>query len=125
MATDFWIASGAGNWTTATGWSTGSVPGQSDDVVIGSSSSAATVTLVINTEVISTDAVTINSLKITPNDELSIHGDGGFSDFTITNGMPNGNFGTLDLETDFRVAIRRNPKIADDLHGFALQELET
>jgi hypothetical protein len=27
--------------------------------------------------------------------------------------------------TDFRVAIRRNPKIADDIHGFALQELAT
>jgi hypothetical protein len=98
MATDSWIASGAGNWATTADWSTGSVPGLSDDVVIGSSSSAATVTLVINTAVISTDVVTINSLKITPNDELSINGDSGFSDFTITNGMPNGNFGTLDLE---------------------------
>jgi hypothetical protein len=56
------------------------------------------VTLVINTEVISTDAVTINTLNITPNDELSINGGDGFSNFTITNGMPNGNFGTLDLE---------------------------
>ena len=35
MTTDVWIASGAGNWTTTTDWGTGSVPGQSDDVVIG------------------------------------------------------------------------------------------
>ncbi len=93
MATDFWIASGAGNWTTATDWSTGSLPGQSDDVVIGSSSSAATVT--------STGGITINTLKITPNDELSINGEvnGVFSgSFNLINGMPNGNFGTLDLE---------------------------
>ena len=27
--------------------------------------------------------------------------------------------------TEFGVAIRRNPKIADDVRGFALQELET
>jgi hypothetical protein len=93
MATDFWIASGAGNWATTADWSTGSVPGQSDDVVIGSSSSATTVT--------STGGVTINTLNITPNDELSINGEvnGVFSgSFNLINGMPEGNFGTLDLE---------------------------
>jgi hypothetical protein len=93
MATDFWIASGAGNWATTADWSTGSVPGLSDDVVIGSNSSAATVT--------STGGVTINTLNITPNDELSINGEvnGQFSgSFNLINGMPEGNFGTLDLE---------------------------
>jgi hypothetical protein len=92
MATDFWIASGAGNWATTADWSTGSVPGLSDDVVIGSNSSAATVT--------STGGVTINTLNITPNDELSINGEvnGQFSgSFNLINGMPEGNFGTLDL----------------------------
>ena len=109
MTTDVWIASGAGNWTTATDWGTGSVPGQSDDVVIGSSSSAATVT--------STGGVTINTLKVTPNDELSINGEvnGVFSgSFNLINGMPNGNFGTLDLEdTGFHVfgGARRSARL--------------
>ena len=92
MATDFWIASGAGNWTTTALWSTHNVPGISDDVVIGSSSNSTTVTQ-------DNGIAFINTLKINPNDELSINGEFNGA-FVISNGLPQGNFGTLDIENN-------------------------
>jgi hypothetical protein len=99
MATDSWIASGAADWATANDWSTGSAPnaGPPADVVIGSSASPATVTLDIG-------GAFINTLKITPGDELSVNG-AGSSSLAIVNGLPQGNFGTLDIEDNGIVAI--------------------
>ena len=91
MATDFWIASGAGNWTTTALWSTHNVPGISDDVVIGSSSNSTTVTQ-------DNGIAFINTLKINPNDELSINGEFNGA-FVISNGLPQRNFEPLDIET--------------------------
>jgi hypothetical protein len=95
MATVSWIASGAADWDTNADWSTGNVPGPSDDVIIGLSSSATTVTLDIGLE----GGRFINPLQINPNDELSINGESD-GDLIISNGMPNGNFGTLDIENN-------------------------
>jgi hypothetical protein len=89
MTTDTWIASGTGNWNTSADWSTGSVPGQSDDVVIGSNNNPATVT--------NTTGVRINTLKIAPSDELDFNG-AASATFSLADGMPEGNFGTLELD---------------------------
>jgi hypothetical protein len=45
LTTVNWISTSSGNWNTASNWSTGTVPGPSDDVVINVSGASPTVTI--------------------------------------------------------------------------------
>jgi hypothetical protein len=50
LATDQWINSAGGSWGVASNWSTGAVPGPSDDAVIDVSGASPTVTISSNVE---------------------------------------------------------------------------
>jgi fibronectin-binding autotransporter adhesin len=62
-----WINATGGNWDNATNWSTGSLPGADDDVVI-STAAAATITIQAG------DGITVQSITAGSNDTLSITG---------------------------------------------------
>jgi hypothetical protein len=62
-----WINPNSGNWDTAANWSTGSVPGAGDDVVINTTG-AVTVTIQAG------DYESVHSLTTASNDTLSITG---------------------------------------------------
>ena len=73
MAQIYWTHKGNGNWTTASDWSSGGVPGSSDDVFIG-----------VNGITVTSDSnVTVNSIGTNTHSRLVIGGD---SVFTATNG---------------------------------------
>jgi hypothetical protein len=65
-ATVFWINPAGGDWSVASNWNTGTLPGANDDVVIGSPISGATITH-------GTGADTIHSLHIHDN-TFYLHG---------------------------------------------------
>ena len=67
LATDTWISPTSGSWDVASNWSTGKVPGQSDDVVINVSGASPTVTISSNVESVK---------SITADDPLVISGGG-------------------------------------------------
>lgn len=73
-----WINPGSGNWDAPANWSTGSLPGSADDVVINTSA-AATIT------VRGGDTIAIHSLTTAANDQLSMTG--GFLQFTADSTM--------------------------------------
>ncbi len=62
-----WISTTSGSWDAASNWSTGKVPGPTDDVVIDVSGASPTVTISSNVE-------SVNS--ITADDPLVISGGG-------------------------------------------------
>jgi hypothetical protein len=70
MATIHWIA-GSGNWTTASNWSTDTVPGSSDDAVLDA---PGTYTVTVSSD------ETINSLSGTATATIDITG----GTFTVT-----------------------------------------
>ena len=66
-ATITWINSGSGNWDTAANWSTGSIPGSSDDAVINTAA-AATITIQGG------DSLAVHSLTTSATDALALTG---------------------------------------------------
>jgi hypothetical protein len=83
-----WTHKGNGNWTTASDWSTGTVPGASDDVFIGIS--GVTVTSDAN--------VTVDSIGTNTNTTLVIANE---STFVATNGTGSSlNLGTIKVTGD-------------------------
>lgn len=66
-ATVTWINPGSGNWDTGSNWSTGSVPGSGDDVVIDTSA-AATITVRVG------DSESVHQLTLGSVDTLSVTG---------------------------------------------------
>jgi hypothetical protein len=93
MAQIHWTHFGNGNWTTASDWSSGSVPGASDDVFIG-----------LNGVTVASDhAVTVNSIGINSGSTLNISGE---SWFTATNGTGSSeNLGTIKVVGDSTLEI--------------------
>lgn len=88
MAQIHWTHKGNGNWTTASDWSTGTVPGASDDVFIGIS--GVTVTSDAN--------VTVDSIGTNTNTTLVIANE---STFVATNGTGSSlNLGTIKVTGD-------------------------
>ena len=67
LATVDWISPVSGDWNVGSNWSTGQVPGTSDDAVIDT---AATLSVVIP----SGDNESVHSLTTTANDTLAISG---------------------------------------------------
>jgi hypothetical protein len=95
MAQIHWTHKGNGNWTTASDWSSGTVPGASDDVFIGNGVTAVTVT--------SDSNVTVNSIGTNTHSTLDI---GGMSTFTATNGTGSSeNLGTIRIFGDSTLDI--------------------
>ena len=93
MAQIRWTHKGNGNWTTASDWSSGTVPGAADDVFIGLS--GVTVT--------SDGSVTVNSIGTNTNATLDI---GGMSTFTAANGTGSSeNLGTIKVNGDSTLNI--------------------
>jgi hypothetical protein len=86
MASIHWSSSGNGNWTTAADWSSGTVPGSSDDAFIGIS----------NVSVTSSANVTVNSLGTGTTDFLTIIGPSVFT--TLQGTGTSANFGTIFIE---------------------------
>ncbi len=62
-----WINAGAGQWDVPANWSTGSLPGPADDVVINTPA-AATITIQSN------DRIAIHSITTAANDQLAMTG---------------------------------------------------
>ncbi len=93
MAQIRWTHKGNGNWTTASDWSSGTVPGAADDVFIGLSGITVT----------SDGSVTVNSIGTNTNATLDI---GGMSTFTATNGTGSSeNLGTIKVNGDSTLDI--------------------
>ncbi len=93
MAQIHWTHKGNGNWTTASDWSSGTVPGASDDVFIGVS--GVTVT--------SDSSVTVNSIGTNTHSTLDISG---MSTFTAINGTGSSeNLGTIRIFGDSTLDI--------------------
>ena len=88
-----WTHKGNGNWSNASDWSSGTVPGASDDVFIGLN--GVTVT--------SNNNVTVNSIGTNTNSTLDI---GGMSTFTATSGTGSTeNLGTIVVNGDSTLVI--------------------
>ena len=64
MSTVSWIAAGSGSWSTATNWSTNTVPQPGDDVIISKSG---------NIQVTLTGSASVHSISVT-GDTLSVSG---------------------------------------------------
>jgi hypothetical protein len=93
MAQIRWTHKGNGNWTNASDWSSGAVPGASDDVFIG-----------LNGVTVTSDhAVTVNSIGTNSGATLDISGG---SWFTATNGTGSSeNLGTIKVVGDSTLEI--------------------
>src|ERR1700724_3413186 len=93
MAQIRWTHKGNGNWMNAADWSTGTVPGASDDVFIGLNGITVT----------SDHAVTVNSIGTNSGATLDISGG---SWFTATNGTGSSeNLGTIKVVGDSTLEI--------------------
>jgi hypothetical protein len=93
MAKTRWTYKGNGNWTHASNWSSGAVPGASDDVFIG-----------LNGVTVTSDhTVTVNSIGTNSGSTLNISGE---SWFTATNGTGSTeNLGTIKVVGDSTLQI--------------------
>ena len=98
LSTVSWISATNGSWDVAGDWSTGKVPGPSDDVVINVSGATPTVT--ISTTVESVNSITADDPVVISGGGLTVAADSTIGDLSMAGGILNGP-GTLTVTSAF------------------------
>jgi hypothetical protein len=99
LSTVDWISPTSGSWDVASNWSTGTVPGPGDDVVIDVSGASPTVT--INSNVESVNSITADDPLVISGGGLTVAADSTISGgLSMTGGTLNGS-GTLTVASAF------------------------
>src|SRR5262249_5285964 len=98
-ATVFWTNPAGGDWSAASNWSTGILPGPSDDVVIGSPISGATITHSTGSDAIRSLHIHDNAFRLSGGSLSLAAASDTDSDFNLTSNTLSG--GTLSLNGNF------------------------
>ncbi len=98
LAVDTWTNPSGGSWDAASNWSTGTVPGPADDVVINVSGATPTVTISSNVE--SVNSITASDPLVISGGGLTVAANSTISGLSMSGGILNGS-GTVTVTGAF------------------------